>query len=302
MALTRQGRRSGRPGVRAALVFLIPLAVFYGTFYLYSFWYLISTSFLKTDITQSSSTFVGLQNYELVLSHDVFWTALFNTVAFSIIAIIAGLTIGFFLAVVLATRPRGSRFLYAIFLLPSLMPMSLVASVFAVMLESRFGFVNEGLRAIGLGGLAQRWLVDPNLAWGSVAMIFVYVIGLPIMYYTADLATMNVSLIEAAVVDGAGARQLLRFILYPALSGARRTIMTAVPLMGFRAFEIVFLSTRGGPAGQTEIAGTYLYTFATSGTNVGYVSAASVIVLAIALLIAILQLHRQHRADRRAAR
>jgi ABC-type sugar transport system permease subunit len=295
------GRRSGGAGVRAALVFLLPLAVFYGMFYIYSFWFLVSTSFQNTDVSLSNSTFVGLQNYQLVLGHDLFWTALFNTFEFSIVAIIAGLTIAFFLAVVLATRPRGSRILYAIFLLPSLMPMSLVASVFAVMLESRFGFVNEGLRAVGLGGLAQRWLVDPNLAWGSVAMIFVYIIGMPIMYYTADLATMNVSLIEAAVVDGAGARQMFRFILWPALSGARRTILTAVPLMGFRAFEIVFLSTGGGPAGRTEIAGTYLYTFATSGSNVGYVSAASVIVLGIALVFAMVQLRLQHRGDRRTA-
>jgi raffinose/stachyose/melibiose transport system permease protein len=94
---------------------------------------------------------------------------------------------------------------------------------------------------------------------------------------------------------------MFRFILWPALSGARRTILTAVPLMGFRAFEIVFLSTGGGPAGRTEIAGTYLYTFATSGSNVGYVSAASVIVLGIALVFAMVQLRLQHRGDRRTA-
>jgi raffinose/stachyose/melibiose transport system permease protein len=297
MAASTQGRAFGR-GLRWALVFLLPLALFYGAFYLYSFWFLLSTSVQKTDLTLANATFVGLENFRLVLTHEAFQRALINTVAFALVAIIAGLTIGFFLAVVLATKPRGGRALYAIFLLPVLMPMSLVASVFAVMLESRFGLVNEFLRAIGLDALALRWLVDPTWAWVSVAMIFVYIVGLPIMYYTANLSTMNVSLLEAAAIDGANARQMFRFILYPAMSGARRTIIMATLLMSFRAFEIVFLSTRGGPSGATEIAGTYLYNFATSGSSVGYVSAASVIVLAIALVISAVQLGWQHRADR----
>lgn len=294
MRTTGARRRQGR----VAVLFLLPLAVFYGAFYLYSFYFVLSTSLLKTDSSLQHPVFVGLQNYALLLQHDKFHVAIFNTLAFAAVAIVAALTLGFFLAVVLATKPRGAHFFYAVFLLPSLMPMSLVASVFAIMLESRFGMVNSVLRAVGMDGLAQRWMSDPSLAWFSVATIFVYIIGLPIMYYTADLAAMNVSLLEAAVVDGAGPFQMFRLILFPILSGARRVIIMSILLGSFRAFEIVFLSTGGGPSGRTEIVGTYLYNFSTSGLDVGYVSAAAVIVLAIALGISGVHLAWQKRAHR----
>ncbi len=291
----------GRGRVRTALLFLLPLALFYAVFYLYSFIFVGFASFMDTDATLRDPVFVGLDNYDLLLTHDRFYVAIFNTIAFALVAILAALTIGFFLAVVLSTKLRGHQFFYAVFFLPALMPMSLVASVFAVMLASRFGTVNEILRVVGLGEFTQRWLGDPTLAWVSVAMIFVYVIGLPIMYYTADLSTINISLLEAAVVDGAGPWPLFRLILFPLTVAARRTVILSILLGSFRAFEVVYLSTGGGPSGKTDIAGTYLYGFATSGVNIGYVSAASVIVLLIALAISLINLTIQKRADARSA-
>ena len=170
------------------------------------------------------------------------------------------------------------------------MPMALVASVFGVMLEFRYDTLNEILRAVGLEAVAQRWLVDPTWAYASIIVILIYVIGLPIMYYTADLSTLNISLLEAAVVDGAKTFQMFRLVLFPLLRGAHKTITISLLLMSFRAFEVVYLSTGGGPSGRTEIVGTYLYDFATSGANVGYVSAASVIVLIMALGISFFQI------------
>ena len=241
--------------------------------------------------------FVGLENYYLLLTHNQFYRAIFNTLLFAGIAILAGLTLGFFLAVVLSLKMRGSRFFYAVFFLPSLMPMALVASVFGVMLEFRYGALNAILRAAGLDALTQRWLVDPTWAYIAVIAIFVYIIGLPIMYYTADLSTLNLSLLEAAVVDGAGTVQMFRLILFPLLRGAHKTITISILLGAFRAFEIIYLSTGGGPSGKTEITGTYLYNFATSGLNIGYVSAASVIVLIIALGISFIQLTLYGRSE-----
>ena len=297
--MTQAAASIGRNRVRTALLFLAPLTLFYLVFYAYSFFYVGFASFFDTDATLRDLEFVGLDNYELLLTHDRFWTAIFNTIGFALVGIAAALTIGFFLAVVLSTKLRGHGFFYAVFFLPALMPMSLVASVFGVMLASRSGTVNEILRFVGMGDFTQRWLGDPTLAWISVGMIFVYVIGLPIMYYTADLSTINISLLEAAVVDGAGAWPMLRLILFPLLVGARRTIILSILLGTFRAFEVVYLSTGGGPSGRTEIAGTYLYTFATSGVNVGYVSAASVVVLLCALSISIINLILQKRGERR---
>lgn len=273
-----------------AAIFLSPLFLFYGVFYIYSFYFLIRTSFLQTNISLRNPIFVGFDNYVSLLTHNQFFKSISNTFMFAGVGIFAGITLGFFLAIVLSTGIRGSRFYYALFFLPSLMPMALVASVFSVMLEFRYGTLNEILRTIGLEVITQRWLVDPTWAYVSVISIFVYIIGLPIMYYTADLSTFNISILEAAVVDGAKPYQLVYFIIFPLLKGAHKTVILSILLGSFRAFEIVFLSTGGGPSGKTEIVGTYLYDFTTSGANIGYVSAAAVIVLLMALGISFIQL------------
>ena len=105
--------------------------------------------------------------------------------------------------------------------------------------------------------------------------------------------------VEAAVVDGAGPWPLFRLILFPLTVAARRTIVLAILLGSFRAFEVVYLSTGGGPSGRTEIDGTYLYNFATSGLNVGYVASASVVVLLIALALSLVNLGLQKRSESR---
>lgn len=71
------------------------------------------------------------------------------------------------------------------------MPLALIAMVFSIMLEFRFGTLNQLLHGIGLDFLAQRWLSDPTLAYMSIISISVFLIGLPMMYYNADMTTIN---------------------------------------------------------------------------------------------------------------
>jgi ABC-type sugar transport system permease subunit len=277
------------------LFFFGPLILFYAVFYLFSSGFLVYTSLQKISISLTNGRWVGWQNFELLLTDPRFVTALVNNLVFAAVTIFAGLTLGFFIAIALRSGVRGKQAMTAVFLLPTLMPLALVASVFRVLLESRFGGLNEFLRSIGWDALAQSWLIDPSLAYGVVIILFIYLIGLPVMYYTANLSTVNTSLIEAAVLEGAGTILLMRKILFPLMKGTHRTIVLSTLLMSFRAFDIVFFSTGGGPGGVTEITGTYVYRFATSGMNVGYGSAAALLAMMVALLISIIQLVIQGR-------
>ena len=274
----------------ADMVFFFgPLLVMYLIFYVFSLGFLMYTSLYRVNISLAGGRWVGFDNFRLLLIDGNFLTALTNNLVFAAVAIFAGLTIGFFIAVTLSTGVRRKGLFYAAFLLPSLMPIALIASVFRVLLESRFGAVNETLRAVGLDALAIGWLIEPGLAYGVVIILFVYLIGLPVMYYTAAMSTINTSVIEAAVLDGAGTWQIMRQILFPLLRATHTTIIISTVLMTFRAFDVVFFSTQGGPSGLTEITGTYVYRFSTSGNNIGYGSAAALLVMVISLVISIVQ-------------
>ncbi len=291
----QRSKRHDRPLTRKPdplgfVIFFGPLFIFYAVFYLFSFLFLIRTSFQDVSLSLRNAIDIGWTNYRLLIEDPRFLEALKNNFVFASAAILAAMTIGFFIAIALWAGVRGRGFFYAAFLLPSLMPIALVASVFRTMLEARFGAVNEFLREIGLEALTRRWLVDPDLAYGVIIIMFVYLIGLPLLYYTSNLAVVNTSVLESAVLDGAGPFRIIYGILYPLMKNTHKTVTLSTVLISFRAFDIVFFSTGGGPAGRTEITGTYVYNFTTSGTNVGFASAAAVVVLLISLVVSAVQL------------
>ena len=276
---------------RDGYLFLLPLLIIFIGLLGYSFYFLLSNSLRDVTITFRQSEFVGLKNYETIIKDLGFWRSLLNTFILSTANIFCGLTIGFMVAIILNFKIKGKRFFHALFFIPSMLPIALMATVFGSMLEYRSGIVNVILRGVGLEVLAQRWLADPRLAIWAVCTVSIYLIGIPIMYYTADLTTLNKSVLEAATIDGATMRHQLFFIIYPMLKNTHKTIILSMLLGGFREMERVFLMTDGGPGGSTEIIGTYIYRATRSaGSNIGLVCAASVIVLIVAFVISFIQL------------
>ncbi|MFV0464000.1 MAG: carbohydrate ABC transporter permease [Nostocoides sp.] len=297
--MSRRTTGKQRGHLVTALLFLLPLIAFYGIYYLYSFVFLARISTERVSLTFVGAVDVGWENFRLVVTDPVFLTSLVNTFAFAGIAIVAGLTVGFVLAIILATGVRGRKVFYAIFLIPSLIPLSLFATVFGQMLETQDGAFNRILRAIGLGGLQQEWLSNTGPAYVAVAILLVYLVGLPIMYYTSDIPAANLDLVEAALLDGAGPWQIFRLILFPLLRTTHITVILSVLLGSFRAFDLIYFSTGGAPGGRTNIVGVYIYNATLGHDRVGYAAAASVIVLIVALSISAVQMFLTRRgADR----
>ncbi|OYO02869.1 ABC transporter permease [Enemella evansiae] len=305
-AVRRQQRRprprSGTPPLKhggwVAAAFLAPLLIFYGIYYLYSFGILGVVSTQRVGLTFRNAVDVGTQNFTLVLGDPSFQKSLLNTVMFGLFSVLVSMTLGFVLAMMLASGVRMRRLFYTVFLLPSLIPMSLFATVFGRMLETRDGAINQGLRAIGLGWLAPDWLGNPAAAYVAVAILLTYGIGLPIMYYTTDVAQVNASIVESALLEGASVWQIYRIMLFPLLRTTHITVALSVILGSFRAFDVIYFSTGGQPGGRTDIVGTYIYSATLGANRVGFAAAASIIVLVVALGISVLQLISRREAER----
>lgn len=305
-----RGRRTRRPRSSASgagllrhsgwigLLFLAPLLVFYGVYYLYSFGILGQVSTQRVGLTFRNAVDVGMDNFRLVLTDPSFQTSLLNTVLFGLFSVVVSMSLGFLLAMLLASGVRLRRLFYTVFLLPSLIPMSLFATVFGRMLETKDGALNQGLRAIGLGWLTPDWLGDPAAAYVAIGILLTYGIGLPIMYYSTDVAQVNLSIVESATLDGANVWQIYRIMLFPLLRSTHITVALSVILGSFRAFDVIYFSTNGQPGGRTDIAGTYIYRATTGGgETIGFAAAASIIVLIVALAISVLQIVTKRRAS-----
>lgn len=276
--------------VLVALCFLAPLLAFYGVYYVYSFVLLGQTSQQRVSLSFLNPVFVGLDNFRLILTDEAFIRSLVNNLLFAAVSIAVSLTLGFLVAMMLATGTRFNRAMYVVFLLPSLIPLSLFASVFGRMLQTQDGAVNVVLRSVGLGALQQDWLGSDPTAYAAVFVLLVYLIGLPIMYYRSDVSNVNVSVLEAALLDGASTFQTFRLVLFPLLRTTHITVVLSVLLGSFRAFDLIFFSTGGAPSGRTGITGTYIYQATLGADRVGYAAAASIIVLVIALIVSLVQI------------
>lgn len=299
---TRRGsapaRRARRRALIPAALFLAPMLALYGVYYLYAFVFLGQTSTETVNLSFSGATGVGLRNFQLVLTDPLFWQSIENNLLFAAAQIAVALTLGFFLAVSLSSGVRLRRFFYVAFLLPSLIPISLFATVFGQMLQTNDGAINQSLRTVGLGFLAQDWTGNTGPAYLAVIILLTYLIGIPIMFYTADLTMVNTAVLESAMLDGAKTAQMYRLILFPMLRGTHKTVILSVLLGSFRWFEIVYFTTHGQPDGHTGIAGTYIYNqmFPTSGAGeIGYASAASLVVLVIAVAVSAVNILAQRR-------
>ena len=218
---------------KAGFLFLLPLIVIFIGLLGYSFYFLISNSFRDVTITFRRSEFVGFANYQTIFKDKSFWKSLLNTFILSTANIFCGLTFGFIIAIILNFKIKGKRFFHALFFIPSMLPIALMATVFGSMLEYKNGIVNQILRGVGLGTLAQRWLADPKLAMGAVCSVSIFMIGIPIMYYTADLTTISRSILEAATIDGAGMKEQLLLIIFPVLKNTHKTIILSIHASGW---------------------------------------------------------------------
>ena len=156
---------------KAGFLFLLPLIVIFIGLLGYSFYFLILNSFRDVTITFRRSEFVGLANYQTIFKDKSFWISLLNTFILSTANIFCGLTFGFIISIILNFKIKGKRFFHALFFIPSMLPIALMATVFGSMLEYKNGIVNQILRGVGLGALAQRWLADPKLAMGAVCSV-----------------------------------------------------------------------------------------------------------------------------------
>ena len=212
-------RVSSAKGGWYAVAFLAPIFVLYSVYYFFGFGILGVVSTQRVGLTFRNAVDVGAQNFILVATDPAFQGALINTLLFAAFSVAVSLTLGFILAMMLASGVRVRQVFYTVFLLPSLIPMSLFATVFGRMLETRDGALNEFLRSIGLGFLTQDWLGDPAAAYVAVGIIITYTIGLPIMYYTTDVAQVQASIMESATLDGASVWQIYRIMLFPLLAG-----------------------------------------------------------------------------------
>lgn len=281
-------RTTRRHRALVGLAFIAPALILYGWLVLGSFASAIQYSFYRWDGV-GQSTFVGLANYVTVMTSPNQLTDLLHAV--ELMVFFTGVTLVLGLAAVglsrATARRRGAAVVRTILFLPQVIPL-VAAAIGWSWIYSPHGLVNQVLGAVGLSSLQQPWLGNPSTALISVGFVGTWaLLGFVTMMLNAGVGKIDPALYEASRLDGANALQEFFAVTLP---GLRREIVvcaTLTVIAALASFDIVYMTTQGGPDRATMVPGVDIYQLAFGEQNVGAAAALGIVLMAVVLLVII---------------
>jgi raffinose/stachyose/melibiose transport system permease protein len=255
----RTSRRRRFVGIRAPFWFIIPAVLMYGLVVLVPNGQGIVFSFTDWDGFNASPSFVGFDNYRAVLSDPSAIQAIINTFLLTIIVTLAQNAIGLLLALGLNSQVKSKYILRMVFFLPVVLTPIVAGYLWKYLLTPE-GTLNQLLSAMGLDGLRQDWLGNPDLVLYSVCATIIWQgSGYSMIIYLAGLQGVSEEALEAAAIDGAGPIRRTWSITIPLINGAIVVNLLLCVLGNLKQFDTVFSMTGGGPSGSSETMATFVY-------------------------------------------
>jgi raffinose/stachyose/melibiose transport system permease protein len=290
-------RPPGEPR-RVAYLYVLPGLVVFVAFVLLPLVHSAWISLFAWDgIT--AGEWVGIDNYKAVVTEPELRRAFLHSLILLFFYSVLPIVIGLLLAAAMSrTRVRGLAAFRTVLFLPQVIALVVVAVMWRMIYAPEGGLLNRGLGLLGIG--PQNWLGDFNLALPSVGLIGTWVMyGLAMVLFTAGVQKIPQSLYDAARVDGAGPVREFFAVTLPGLRSELAVALTLTTIAALRNFDLVYITTGGGPGNSTSVPSFEVYNRAFRTGDVGTAAAIGVCVAALIFVITVL-INRV--AEREAAR
>lgn len=280
----------------AILAFLLPAFTVYVALTAYPVLRTLWNSFHR--VLPRSEDFVGLANYAALVQDEIFWRAVRNTFVWACASPLLEVSIALLLALALYARVPGMRFFRIAWFTPVLMSYVVVGIVWVWMYNFDWGAVNALLRFLGLGNWAQAWIGDPKIALPSLIFVTTWMwTGFNMVVLLAALHSLPSEVIEAAELDNCGWGAKLWHVIIPLIKPTLLNLIVLSFIGKMKIFDLVWITTKGGPLWSTETVSTYLYkrAFEWSTFDLGYPSTIAAVwfVIVLAAVLTLTRLFRQ---------
>jgi ABC-type sugar transport system permease subunit len=268
-------------------LFLLPALAVFTLFYLWPALNTVLSSFFTWSVLRpwtvadpASWDFAGIGNYVDVLTSGRFWNSVRNTVIWLVIFPIVTTLFSLLIAILIWEVTRGARIFRTIFVLPLTVSLTAAGVLWALVYNPDFGALSAALGVVGLDGAnldlgplrlhLGDWLSNVgslSLGFTQVPLVNLTVIapafwaltGFGVISFTAGLTALHSELVEAARVEGANAFQVVRHIVVPSLRPAMIIVAVVFVIYALRTFDVVWVTTGGGPGTDTEVAAILLW-------------------------------------------
>ena len=228
--------------------------------------------------------FIGLENFSQLFNTTRFWNSLRVSIFFVLFAVAVEYILGLALALILNQRFFGRGIFRAIFILPMMLAPIIIGIQWRYLLSGNFGALNYLIDQLGID--APNWLSSPE--WGLPILIAVDTwtyLPFVALILLAGLQQIPLDLYDAAKVDGGNAIAQFRYITLPFLKPATALVLLLRAGEVFRAFDVVYVLTGGGPIRVTEVLGLYLYKIAFVRGDLGLAAAIGLIIAAVGMIL-----------------
>lgn len=231
-----------------------------------------------------AARFAGLSNYKAIFNGTNTVLAIKNSFIFAGITTILKIFFGLLLALALSRTTRITKVLRTVFFIPAIINSVAVGVIFQSLMHPSNGLINAGLKLIGLEGV--NWLSDPKIAIYSICIVEVWKwTGYTMVIFLAGLQSISSDYYEAATMDGAKGFTRFRYITFPLLLPTFNNALVISIIGGLKVFDIILVTTGGGPGAATEVFNTLTFKAFASG-RLGEGSAVGVLLaLCIAAII-----------------
>ena len=222
----------------------------------------IAYSFTDWSSYTTKVNFIGLENFKTIFSaSENYLLFIKDTFIFTLVTIVLKTALGLALALLLTEGVKRLAYFYRMMIyLPVVLPALAVALIFRSILNPATGLLNTILRGVGLGVLAQKWLVDPHIALFSVIGVDTWQgVGYIMVILIAGIQALPREYYEAAEVDGAGFWAKLYWITLPLMMPVIIIVTVLNLLYALRVFDLVYALTNGGPGYATDVIFTAVF-------------------------------------------
>jgi multiple sugar transport system permease protein len=210
----------------------------------YSMW--LTTQDVQVDVRGIDTEFVGLENWRHMGQDDTLGPILRSTVYFTGVVVVASLSLGLVIALLLNQDFHGRAFCRLVLLVPWAIPAVVSGRMWGLAFNSGIGIVNSVLRRLGLIHEGVAWLTDPTLAINTVAFCQVWTsVPLVALFLLAALQTIPQELYHAARVDGAGAWRCFWYVTLPSIRTVGLTLVVLTTISSFKVFDLIYVLTNG---------------------------------------------------------
>lgn len=246
---------------------------------------IIRDSFLNTTYVGTQGDFIGFKNYKSVLTDANYWQAWLKSLHWLIGCTVIQTILGFGTALLLNGKGRFRSIARVWTVIPWVIPTIVVSIMWQWIFNSSYGILNYVLRSLGLISQSVNFLGGSTAMWTLILINVWHWFPFTAIIILAGLSTIDGSLYESADVDGANGLQKFRYITFPSLSNVTFALGVVGTLWCFNIFDIIYITTEGGPLGLTTTAPVYIYREAFKNYNISRSSAASIVTALLLMVV-----------------